>query len=138
MYGTEHNVGSSSELVNTNHDVFGLNYIGSHCNLVKTLIKPGVHGHMFCSALHFFCWWQTVQYLINEKEARNAQEGEEVEVNEKQLFEKEGTHLLYTRAPGHDQQKPRSKALDHERVAEEAVNVWRKKPLTSGGRSHRS
>lgn len=49
-----YNVSRQTKLEDTSHDVFRPNDMHDFCNLAKQLIKPGGHGHVFCSDLRIF------------------------------------------------------------------------------------
>lgn len=52
-----YNATCQSELEHISHDMLGRNAVEHFCALVKKLIKPGGHSHVFCSALQFALRW---------------------------------------------------------------------------------
>lgn len=56
---------------------------------------------MFCSALQVLSGWLRVQTLMDEKKIDTNEKGENVEVEQEELFEVEQTAFFYTRTPAH-------------------------------------
>lgn len=44
-----YNMTHQSKLESTDHDIFEPNDVDDFCDLAKLIIRPGVHGHVFCS-----------------------------------------------------------------------------------------
>lgn len=90
-----------SELGNTGHDVFRPNDLDFSSEMVKIMRNTKVHGHVFCSTLHLFAWWQRIESLTEKKEFIKDEEGEEVGIQVEEVFEVERAPLLRTCALGH-------------------------------------
>lgn len=113
-----------NELENTSHDLFGPTEMDDFCDLDIKLIEPGGYSHVLCFALLFSSWWRILQYLTEKKEVMNDENGEEVEINEEEVFQVDQKPLFYTRASGNYKQNPRCKRLSHTSVVVQAVHSW--------------
>lgn len=82
-----YNVRRHGESEDTSQEVLGPTDMDSLCNQLKTFIASGGHGHAFCSALQFSSWWRGRVCLTEKKEVANNREGEELEIEEKKVFE---------------------------------------------------
>lgn len=57
VFGPPHNMRRRQDLENTFHDVFWPTDLDGFFDLAKNLISPGVHVHVYCSALQYPSWW---------------------------------------------------------------------------------
>lgn len=118
-----YNTRCQSELEDTSHNVFEQNDMDDLCKLAEKSVKPGSHGHAYCSLLQPFSEWRRQQTLTEEKVDSNDGVGQKDEVRDEKVFEEDQTQLFYIRDSDRYERNPQSQKLNLTSVMKQATDL---------------
>lgn len=110
---------------NSAHDRLTDEQMINYVEKTATLLKPGGHVLIFCSAVQFGKW---VRYFSTKTETEEEVDEENPEVQRKvrrRVFSVEQTPLKFIRAPGYYLSKPVGRRLTHTSMTEYAFHAWK-------------
>lgn len=119
------------------HDVFTSKDIKKMARCLSGILKPGTHGHIFCSTLQFVVRYKV---LCNKKRdvaklkidametdgGEKDKEEEQAKVVKVPVFEVESAALCYIYVPGNYSQPTRILHVVYTSIVETAIQFWKK------------